>query len=155
MTEPKERAGIKIPAPILTIIHVTLAILLGWRAPMPLSAPTFIRWAGFGLALLGFILGVMALSEFKRHRTSTDPKKPAKSFVTSGIYHYTRNPIYLGFVFILIGMPLNMGNYWGFVLAWPLITLMNNMVIRHEESQMEKKFKEQYADYRSRVRRWL
>ncbi|MBI5946048.1 MAG: isoprenylcysteine carboxylmethyltransferase family protein [Chloroflexi bacterium] len=155
MTEPNERAGIKIPAPILTIIHVTLAILLGWRAPLSLSAPLFVRLAGFGLAMLGFILGVLALIEFRRHRATTDPKKPAKSFVTSGIYRYTRNPIYLGFVFILIGLPMNMGNYWGIVLAWPLITLTNNLVIKHEETQMEKKFKDQYADYRSRVRRWL
>lgn len=155
MAESKERAGIKIPAPILTIILVTLAILLGWRAPLPFPAPTFVRLIGFGLAMLGFILGVLALIEFRRHRAATDPKKPVKTFVSSGIYRYTRNPIYLGFVFILIGLPLNMGNYWGFILAWPLITLMTNMVIKHEETQMEKKFKEQYADYRSRVRRWL
>jgi len=55
----------------------------------------------------------------------------------------------------LIGLPLNMGNYWGIVLVWPLITLTNNMVIKHEEAYLEKKFKEQYAGYRSRVRRWL
>ena len=48
-----------------------------------------------------------------------------------------------------------MGNYWGIILTWPLVTFMKNMVIQHEESQMEKKFKEQYTDYRSRVRRWL
>jgi len=155
MTETKEQTGIKIPAPTLTIIHVTLAILLGWMVPLPISAPILVRWVGWGLSALGFILGVLALIEFRRHRAATDPKRPSQSFVTSGIYRYTRNPIYLGFVFILIGLPLNMGNYWGIILTWPLVTFMKNMVIKREESQMEKKFKEQYTAYRSRVRRWL
>ncbi|MBI5962676.1 MAG: hypothetical protein HY863_04310, partial [Chloroflexi bacterium] len=100
MTKPQQTAGIRIPAPILTMIHVTLAILLGWLAPLPVPAPLFVRLIGFGLAMLGFILGLLALIEFRRHRAATDPKKPVKNFVTSGIYRYTRNPIYLGFVFI-------------------------------------------------------
>ena len=155
VTESKANAGIRIPAPILTIIHVTMAILLGWLAPLPIPAPMFIRGLGFGLAAFGFVLGVLALIEFRRARTTSDPKKPAQKIVTSGVYRYTRNPIYLGFVLILIGLPLNMGNYWGFVLAWPLITFINNMVIKYEEAYLEKKFKEQYTDYKSRVRRWV
>jgi protein-S-isoprenylcysteine O-methyltransferase Ste14 len=155
MTVSKDPAGIRIPAPTLTIIHIIMAILLGWLVPLPIPAPMFIRWLGLGLAALGFVLGVLALIEFKRARTTSNPKKPTQSFVTSGIYRYTRNPIYLGFVLILVGLPINMGNYWGIVLVWPLITLTNNMVIKHEEAYLEKKFKEQYAGYRSRVRRWL
>jgi protein-S-isoprenylcysteine O-methyltransferase Ste14 len=155
MTESKDNAGIRIPAPILTMIHITMAILLGWLAPLPIPAPAFIRWIGLGFAALGFVLGVLALIEFRRVRAASDPKKPATTFVVSGIYRYTRNPIYLGFVLMLIGLPLNMGIYWGFLLVWPLITFINNMVIKHEEAYLEKKFKEQYAVYKSHVKRWL
>jgi protein-S-isoprenylcysteine O-methyltransferase Ste14 len=155
MTEPTTPAGIRIPAPILAMIHITMAILLGWLAPLPIPAPVFVRWLGLGLAALGFILGVLALIEFRRARTTSDPKKPVQSFVTSGIYRHTRNPIYLGFVLMLIGIPLNLGVYWGFVLVWPLVIFTNNMVIKDEESHLEKKFKEQFTSYKSRVRRWL
>jgi protein-S-isoprenylcysteine O-methyltransferase Ste14 len=154
-TQNKVHTGVRIPAPILTMIHVTMAILLGWLAPLPIPVPTFVRWLGLGLAALGFILGVLALIEFRRARTTSDPKKPAQTIVTTGIYRYTRNPIYLGFVLMLIGLPLNMGIYWGFLLVLPLITFMNNMVIKHEEAYLEKKFKAQYAEYASHVRRWL
>jgi protein-S-isoprenylcysteine O-methyltransferase Ste14 len=155
VVESKANAGIRIPAPILTLIHITMAILLGSLVPLPIPASAFVRWIGLILAALGFVLGVLALIEFRRARTTSDPKKPTQNFVTSGIYRYSRNPIYLGFVLILAGLPLNMGNYWGFVLAWSLVAFINNMVIKYEEAYLEKKFKEQYTDYQSHVRRWL
>lgn len=154
-TESNASAGIRIPAPTLAIIHIIMAILLGLLAPLPIPAPAPVRWLGLGLAAIGFALGIFAISEFRRARTTTDSKKPAQSFVTTGIYRYTRNPIYLGFVLMLMGIPLNMGIYWGFILVWPLITFMNNMVIKHEEAYLEKKFKEQFTEYASHVRRWM
>ena len=132
-----------------------MAILLGWLAPLPIPAPMFVQWLGFGFAALGFILGVLALIEFRRVRAALDPKKRTKSLVTSGIYRYTRNPIYLGFVLMLIGLPLTMGIYWGLILVWPLVTFTNNLIIKHEEAYLEKEFKDQYTDYSSHVRRWL
>jgi protein-S-isoprenylcysteine O-methyltransferase Ste14 len=155
MTNSKNSAGIRIPAPILTIIHITMAILLRRLAPIPIPAPAFVQWLGLGFAALGFILGVLALIEFRRARAALDPRKPTKSLVTSGIYNYTRNPVYLGFVFMLVGLPLTMGTYWGVILVWPLVVFMNNLVIKPEETYLEKNFKDQFTDYQSRVRRWL
>jgi protein-S-isoprenylcysteine O-methyltransferase Ste14 len=155
MSKSKDRAGIRIPAPTLTIIHITMAILLGWLAPLPIPAPMFVQWFGFGLAALGFILGVLALIEFRRVHAALDAKKPTKSLVTFGIYRFTRNPIYLGFVLMLIGLPLTMGTYWGLILAWSLITFTNNLIIKHEEAYLKQEFKDQYVDYSSHVRRWL
>ena len=155
MTKSQKGAGMRIPAPTLTIIHVIMAILLGWRLQLPIPTPRFVGWIGLGLAALGFVLGVLAMIEFRRARASSNPKKPNKVLVTSGVYRFTRNPIYLGFVFILIGLPLTMGNYWGIILVLPLVTFMKNMVIQHEEAYLEKEFKDQFAEYCSRVRRWL
>jgi protein-S-isoprenylcysteine O-methyltransferase Ste14 len=152
MTTSNGRSGIKIPAPTLTIIHIILAILLAWLAPLPIPAPIFIRNIGLGLALLGFILGILALREFKRVRSA---KKPTRSLITSGIYHYTRNPVYLGFVFMLIGLPLSMGTYWGVILTWPLVVLTNHLIIKHEEALLAKEFNEEFQEYTSHVRRWL
>ena len=155
MTKFKNRAGIRVPAPILAMIHITMAVLLEWLAPIPVPAPIFVQWFGLGFAALGFILGVLAFIEFRRVRATLDSKGPTHSLVTSGIYRYTRNPIYLGFVFMLIGLPLTIGTYWGVILVWPLIVFTNNLVIKNEETYLEKNFKDQFEDYKSRVRRWL
>ncbi|MCC6568788.1 MAG: isoprenylcysteine carboxylmethyltransferase family protein [Anaerolineales bacterium] len=71
------------------------------------------------------------------------------------MYRFTRNPIYLGMAFMLIGFPLAFGNVWGIPLVAAFIPLMNNLVIRHEEAYLEKKFGEACTGYKSRVRRWL
>lgn len=150
-----EQERVRIPAPILTILHLILAILLRNLLPLPMAVPAMIQWFGLGLAALGFVVGVLALREFQRARAAYDPKKPGSGFVTSGIYHYTRNPVYLGFVLILIGLGLSMGTYWGIVLAWPLIVFMNNLVIKPEEINLERRFKNQFLKYKASVRRWL
>lgn len=132
-----------------------MAILLGWLAPLPIPAPMFVQWIGLGLAALSFILGVLAVIEFRRVNAALDKKNQTKSLVTSGIYRYTRNPIYLGFVLMLIGLPLTMGTYWGLILAWSLVTFTNNLIIKPEETYLKQEFKDQYMDYSSHVKRWL
>ena len=155
MPTSKNPETIRVPAPILTIVHVILVILLGNLLPLPIPMPAIIPWLGLVVAGLGLILGVLASVEFRRIRTTMDPKKPSTGLVTSGIYRYTRNPVYLGFVFMLVGFSLSMRTYWGIVFIVPLVTLMNTLVIKKEEANLEKKFKTQYTDYKSRVRRWL
>lgn len=146
---------ILIPAPILTIVHIILVILLGNLLPLPIPIPAFVPWLGLVIAGLGLVLGILAMTEFRRIRTTMDPKKPSTGLVTSGIYRYTRNPVYLGFVFMLVGLSLSMRTYWGIVFILPLVTLINNLVIKYEEANLEKKFKTQYTEYASHVRRWL
>ena len=73
----------------------------------------------------------------------------------AGVYRFTRNPIYLGFLLMVIGLPLNSGLYSGIVIAPFFAVTMNRLVIEREEAYLEKKFKDVYTSYKSRVRRWL
>ncbi|MBK9926694.1 MAG: isoprenylcysteine carboxylmethyltransferase family protein [Anaerolineales bacterium] len=155
MSTSKNPEAIRVPAPILTIVHIILVILLGNLLPLPVPVPAFVPWLGLVIAGLGLVLGILASMEFRRIRTTMDLKKSPTGLVTSGVYRYTRNPVYLGFVFMLIGFSLSMRTYWGIIFIVPLVTLMNTLVIKKEEANLEKKFKTQYADYKSRVRRWL
>ena len=84
-----------------------------------------------------------------------DPHGTTKHLVTSGIYRFTRNPIYMGFLLMVIGLPLISGWIWGLVLAPFFMLTMSRLVIEREEAYLERKFKSQYTDYTSRVRSWL
>jgi protein-S-isoprenylcysteine O-methyltransferase Ste14 len=154
-TNLNKQEKVRVSAPTLTIIHLILAILLRNLLPLPTTASAGFQWLGLGLAGFGLLLGLMALSEFKRARLAAGSGKHKAGLLTSGIYRYTRNPVYLGFVFLLIGSTLSMGTFWGLILAWSLVVLLNNLVIKPEESSLEKRFKDQYLEYKSKVRRWV
>lgn len=141
--------------PIVALLCIAIALLLGRFAQIPFAVPIVLRNIGFALTFIGFLLGVGAFIEFRKARTTLDPHGSVKSLVVSGVYGFTRNPIYLGFLLMVIGLPLNSGFYWGILIAPFYTVMMNRLVIEREEAYLEKKFNEQYTGYRSRVRRWL
>ena len=141
--------------PIVALIFIVIALVLGRFVPISINVSVVLRNVGFALTFIGLLCGVGAFLEFRKARTTLDPHGSTKQLVTSGIYRFTRNPIYLGFLLMVIGFPLNAGFYSGIVVA-PLFTLaMNRLVIEKEETYLEKKFKDVYTSYKSRVRRWL
>lgn len=150
-----DHANVRIPPPVLALLFIIAAFLLGRFVRLPFSLPPIVRYIGFTLAVIGFLLGLGAALAFRRARTTLDPYHPVSSIVTSGIYGFSRNPIYFGFLLMVIGIPLNGGTYWGILLAPIFIWLCNKLIIEHEESYLEKKFGETYTSYKSRVRRWL
>jgi protein-S-isoprenylcysteine O-methyltransferase Ste14 len=141
--------------PVVTLMFIVLAYVLGRFAPLPFAAPVIVRYLGLAMTFVGFLLGIGAFIEFRKAHTTLDPHGSAKHLVTSGIYRWTRNPIYLGFLLMLIGLPLNSGLYWGIVIAPFFVLMMNRLIIQYEEAYLGKKFGKPYTTYTSRVRRWL
>ena len=144
-----------IHPPVLTLIHLAVAYVANWLIPIPVTLPDFVRTLGFVLAVLGLLLAAAAFMGFRTAHTTLDPHGSVSKLVTSGIYRFTRNPIYLGFVLMLAGFPLFSGTVWGAILVPVLILNMNSLVIQHEEAYLQKKFGDEYTRYKSRVRRWL
>lgn len=144
-----------IHPPFVALFYIFIAMMIGRFVPMPFEIPTMVQNIGLGLTFIGFLLGVGAFLEFRRARTTLDPHGSVKTLVTGGIYKLTRNPIYLGFLLMVIGFPLTFGSLWGVVVAPFFIVTLSRLVIEKEEAYLEKKFKGEYTDYSSRVRRWL
>ena len=141
--------------PVVALMFIVIAYFFGRFTPLPFVAPLILQYVGLIMTFVGFLLGIGAFIEFRKARTTLDPHGSAKQLVTSGIYRFTRNPIYLGFLLMVIGLPLNSGLYWGIVVAPFYILLMNRLVIEREEAYLEKKFGKIYTSYKSQVRRWL
>ena len=157
MTKEQDHPNIhrNIHPPVLALMFIVIAYFLGRFLSVPFVVPMLLQNIGLAMTFVGFLLGVGALVEFRKALTTLDPHGSVNHLVASGIYRFTRNPIYLGFLLMVIGLPLNSGSYWGIVMAPFYMMAMTRLVIEHEEAYLEKKFKNQYTDYRSRVRRWL
>ena len=136
------------------------AMLGGWWLdrqwlvmPLDLGAATIPSgWLAVGLGLAFF---AWTLWTFVHHRTTVNPYAGASTLCTSGPFRFSRNPIYLGDWFILLGVSLLLGTIWPLLFA-PLIWAMLRFgVIRHEEAHLEAKFGDDYRAYKTRVRRWI
>ena len=107
--------------------------------------------------LIGLIILILAVNSFKKQNTTVNPIKieNASSLVISGVFEYSRNPMYLGMAMILFGLAL-MFNVIGGTLFTLLFTVyMTKFQIKPEEKVMEKLFGEDFLQYKQNVRMWL
>ena len=151
----RDYASVKIHPPILLLLHIFAAFLLNWLLPLPFAFANKLAWVGYLLVLVGIGLTISAAGQVIQAHTTLDPHGTVTEIVTSGPYRFSRNPIYLGFVCLLIGFPFIFGGYWGLILSPVLMVSLYQLVIKHEEAYLERKFGDIYTSYKSRVRRWL
>lgn len=107
--------------------------------------------------ILGAVIIIISLVQFFLAKTTVDPMQPDKSneLVISGIYNYTRNPMYLGMLLFLIAFGLFLGNAFNTLLAAGFVYYMNHFQIKFEEQALTKKFGQTYRFYLKSVRRWF
>ena len=138
---------------VATLLMWTLARMLpSWELSLPGRVP-----AAIAAALIGFLICVAGLVEFRRARTTTNPLKPeaASSLVAGGIYRLTRNPMYLGFALALLGWGIFLSNPAALAVLFAFVVYIDRFQIVPEERALEALFGEAFAAYRSKVRRWL
>ena len=109
------------------------------------------------IALSGLMVDIAALIKFKSAETTINPLTPDKSssLVISGIYQYSRNPMYLGLLLLLSAWALYHGNFLGFVVLPVFVYYITVFQIMPEELVMQQRFTDQYSAYKAKVRRWL
>jgi protein-S-isoprenylcysteine O-methyltransferase Ste14 len=153
----KDNPGVIAPPPLIFIGVLLLALAFDWLVSGPgFGLPFSGRMAlGAVLTLAGLAPILAASKRFAKAGTNVQPWKPSTALVTTGVYRYSRNPIYLGMALIYVGLSLFADSV--LALAWlPLaLIIMFNGVIRREERYLEGKFGEAYRAYRGRVRRWI
>jgi len=109
------------------------------------------------LFCLGGIVAVPAIAAFRSAGTTVDPRRPdeAARLVVRGVYRFSRNPMYLGLLLLLVTWAIYLSNLLAFA-GLPLFVLaMNRLQIRPEEAAMEAQFGDEFRAYRGSVRRWL
>lgn len=112
-------------------------------------------FAGFVPFLLGGALGVRAARLFDRERTPVRPFEPSTRLVLDGPYRFTRNPMYLGMVALLLGLAVLLGSLSPFVVPLLFALFIQARFIVPEEAMLERLFGAEYVAFKGRVRRWL
>jgi protein-S-isoprenylcysteine O-methyltransferase Ste14 len=109
---------------------------------------------GIFLLLIGFYWIMKPHNNLEKHKT---PEKFHKStcVVITGLYKYSRNPMYLGFVIFLIGLGFFLGNIISIIPAFLFFLIMDLMFIPYEEEKMKQELTDDYLKYKKKVRRWL
>jgi protein-S-isoprenylcysteine O-methyltransferase Ste14 len=109
------------------------------------------------LVTLGGVIALWGMKEFKNAKTTVNPLKPesSSSLVSSGIYQYTRNPMYLGLLLILLSAVIYTQHPLGLVSALGFVLYMNRFQIEPEEKMLVKLFGEEFVDYSNQVKRWF
>ena len=124
---------------------------LGWPWPatwLAVVAATVL--AGVGVAFICW-----QFATFRRVGTPVSTSLPAKALATAGPYRFSRNPDYGAMAFLYLALALAFGGWWSIFALIPTMLIIRYVVISREERYLERKFGEEYRDYKFRVRRWI
>lgn len=149
--------NLKIPPLAVVLVLGALMWLMARALPEHgLDLPYRTLMAGIAAAA-GFIVAAWGVAAFRRAGTTVNPMKPesSSSLVSSGIYSFTRNPMYLGFLLALLAWALYLSHPAAFLVLPLYVWYMNRFQIEPEERALASLFGERFTSYASRVRRWL
>lgn len=152
----KDVAGVLAPPPLIYLGFLLLGLGLSWLWPLTIGGGLGLR-VGAGVALLaaGGIVGNAGFRRLGKAGTNVRPDRPTTALVTGGIYRYTRNPLYVALAFVYTGIALLCDSLWALALLVPMLLVIRHGVIAREEAYLERKFGDDYRQFKTTVRRWL
>jgi protein-S-isoprenylcysteine O-methyltransferase Ste14 len=140
---------------IIYIGLAVLAVLLHSVLPLFTLPELPAQVIGVVLILLNFFVGAPALRNMLKVKTSPNPHRPSTALLESGVYRFTRNPMYIGLTLAYAGLMFFFQISWGLVFIPLLIWLITKWVIIPEEEYLQIKFGDEYLQYQANVHRWL
>jgi protein-S-isoprenylcysteine O-methyltransferase Ste14 len=148
---------LKIPPLLLTIITSVMMVWLADFLPS-ITVPSTVLYSISGLLfVLAFGLCLLGVMACRRQATTVDPRYPdtVNSLVESGVFKYSRNPMYLGFVIWLCAFVVLLASPWLLCVVLVFVVYLTEFQIKPEERALMTLFGESYGQYKQRVRRWV
>jgi protein-S-isoprenylcysteine O-methyltransferase Ste14 len=146
--------GIMRP-PFVYLGAIALGLLLHFARPVLLVSRAVSGPLGGTVVLVAVALFLWAMRTFRTAGTPVPGNRPTTTIVRTGPYRYSRNPIYLSFSLLQLGVAFWVNSLWLFVTLMPAVALMSFVVIPREEHYLESRFPSDYLPYKASVRRWL
>ena len=148
---------LKVPPPAVALV---VALAMWWVSRYGLLEGVPPLWrvgAALVVAAVGAAFDVAGILAFGRAKTTVNPMKPEKSaaLVNTGVFRITRNPMYVGMVFILLAWAVYLASPWALFGPPLFAAYITRFQIKPEERVLAARFGDQFASYTARVRRWL
>lgn len=158
MAETRDNPGVIAPPPLLALAVVVIGLGLDWLMPayvlaLLLSGGTRIL-LGLELLVAGLALMIVARRTFIAAGTNVEPWKPSMTIVTTGVFAWLRNPMYLGGTAALLGLAILLASDWMVVMTVIMALTLHFGVVKREERYLEAKFGDAYRAYKARVPRY-
>lgn len=146
---------LKIPPPILVIILITSIYFSSDKLDL-ISIP-YRTLFSIVILSIGILVIINPVVKFIKSKTTVNPVefKNVEKLVTSGIYKYSRNPMYLGMIMIIISTTVYYLNFYSLLTPFIFYFWINRFQIKREEVFLEEKFGQEYLSYKTKTRRWI
>jgi protein-S-isoprenylcysteine O-methyltransferase Ste14 len=155
--ESKHSLENRIPPPLIVVLIGAAMAVIALFTPA-LEIGSNVRYTVGGIAIaLGALVGFQGVRAFWRNKTTISPVdlESTSSLVTSGVFRFSRNPMYVGFTAMLVGWAVCLAAPWALVGPIAFVLFTNRFQIIPEERAMRDKFGQAYEDYQAQVRRWI
>jgi protein-S-isoprenylcysteine O-methyltransferase Ste14 len=158
MTGARDTAGVIAPPPLLALAVLVVGLLLDWLLPAYVLAVT-LSWGtriilGLELMIAGLSLMIIARRTFLAAGTNVEPWKPSTTIVTTGVFAWLRNPMYVGGTAALIGLAILLASDWMVVMTVIMALTLHFGVVKREERYLTAKFGDTYRQYMQTVPRY-
>ena len=141
--------------PLVYLISLVTGALTQLAAPFPFLPEALAVPLGAPLVVVAMALFAYSATTFRAAGTPVPARKPTTVIVRTGPYRFSRNPIYLAFSLLQLGIAIWVNSVWLLATLVGAVALIHYFVIRREEQYLERRFGAQYLDYKASVRRWL
>jgi protein-S-isoprenylcysteine O-methyltransferase Ste14 len=145
----------KLFPPTYLLIAVLAILVLHFGLPGIIIVPPLWRLLGIAFIVIGVTISSIAEGKFHKAGTTVMPFTESSVLVTNGLYEFSRNPMYLGFVVVLLGEAILLGSLSPYIIVILFWIVMEKLFIEAEERMLEAKFGNQWTEYKTSVGRFI
>lgn len=153
-----DHPNVAVFPPAIPLATLAIACGLQWLFPLGLLSGIGIAWrigVGAVATIVGVLITVNGRLALTSRGTNVNPFRPVTALVTTGIYLWTRNPMYVGIAPVMCGIAFMFALDWLLLLVVPSYLILHFCVIEREEQYLERKFGDEYSRYRARAPRYV
>ncbi|MDF1754245.1 MAG: isoprenylcysteine carboxylmethyltransferase family protein [Verrucomicrobiales bacterium] len=148
--------GVQFPPPLIAFLVFGVSYAIGHYFPQSSTGGIIaFTYLGYMLMALSLYIAVDGTVRLNRAKTNVKPNQPTTSIVETGVYRFTRNPLYLSLGILQLGLGLVLDRLTIVIGSIVFFIVVRQVAVLKEEAYLEKKFGESYLAYRERVRRWI